>query len=224
MFSLSSRSTLLIRNKLERWVFSPLPSRCVLLAELVFPCGSLRLFLKHKFRWKGSPHPMRLWEPGVWFGKGMWSPCVFKTCVNTLCSASGCSGVGEEAGSGSWPNVDQLARVIGYLDEKTQSCGLRVGRALRNLQELFFLQIRILRPREGCLFAQSHAALPESKAWKKFDKLWDQKNWLQILDLPLCSLGKLLNFLNNQFPPLWGGAGSCSCITGWIWGLTRKSM
>lgn len=64
---------------------------------------------------------------------------------------SGCWWGREEAGEQillRWiSNGDQLARVIDYPEEKTQSCGLVAGRALRN-RELLFLQIGILMTRE----------------------------------------------------------------------------
>ena len=51
--------------------------------------------------------------------------------------------------------MDQLARVMGYVGwEDSENSGVIVGRTLRNLKELVFLQVRLLKPREGHFLPQ----------------------------------------------------------------------
>lgn len=162
MFSLSSRSTLLIRNQLEVQVFS-FPKCCKGVCcwwSGSFPVGRL-----------GPPRSLYADrnDPCLWWGchslesefgnvfeilfvrimhKHMWQDTL-------LFLGSGGVGGGPFC---SWFQKWISWSVTGYPGWKdSKCCGLKEGRAL-NLGELFFLQIRPLKPREGYLLAPNHTA------------------------------------------------------------------
>ena len=150
------------KKQIRNVSFLQVPSRCVLLVELVFPCRSLRLFLKHIFGWKWSLHLMRPESLVSDLGKVFEVLCIWIVCKHIMQCVWLFLVGGRKWILRQWiSNIDQLVSWM----EQLIGCGPTAGRALRNLQEQFFFQIKIQKPKEGCLFAQSHMALPESKAW-----------------------------------------------------------